>query len=116
MGWWSNYDGTVTGDEMADIIDGHEEAMVKDLVARFPEMTKVQLLHALVFSFGYVEEFDGKDAEILDTDKVLQVMTRKEREEWTAPRTISCEEQEALMVAPGTGLVNAKNPFTGAAV
>jgi len=109
MGWWEAYNGIVIGDEFADIMDGHKEAVVDELRRKFPDITKEQVLHTVVFCFGYLPAYDGKEPE--DGDMVLQAMTRAERKEWVEQNRVPLDESK--LVAPGTGLMNAKNPFTG---
>ncbi|KKK55797.1 hypothetical protein LCGC14_3070930, partial [marine sediment metagenome] len=52
MGWWEMHDGTVIGDELADIAGDCLEEMVKKMVAEFPEVTRDQVLHTLAFCSG----------------------------------------------------------------
>ena len=109
MGWWEAYDGTVIGDELADIVGECLEAMVGKMVKRFPTVARDQVLHTLAFCSGCLKHFDDKA--VGRPAKILVAMPIKERDEWVESHRV--EEDESKLVAPGTGLMNAKNPFTG---
>ena len=110
MGWWEAYDGTVIGDDLADIVGGDLELVVDKLVAAYPTITEAQVLHTLVFSSSYFERFDnGK--KIADNDKKLVVMTVRQKKEWQEQH--SNPPDMTKKVAPNTALMNVRNPFTG---
>lgn len=109
MGWWESYDGTVIGDELADIAGECLDGMVKKMVARFPQITRDQVLHTLVFCSGYFKHFDGK-RKVAKKDKILLAMPIRDRDRWVNRHRVPPDESK--LVAPNTGLVNVKNPFT----
>ena len=110
MGWWESYDGTVIGDELADIVDNCMDKLVNELVKKYPTITRDQVLHTLSFCSGYFKKFDDK-REWEDTDKILQVMTIKQRDNWTRRHRVPPDIDK--LVAPDTELMNVRNPFTG---
>ena len=109
MGWWEMYDGTVIGDELADIVGECLDGMVKKMVARFPEVTRDQVLHTLAFCSAYFKHFDGK-RKVRKKDKILLAMPICDRDKWASRHRVPLDESK--LVAPGTGLMNVKNPFT----
>lgn len=110
MGWWESYDGTVIGDELADIAGECLDGMVKEMATRFPKITRDQVLHTLAFCSGYFKHFDGK-RKASKKDKILLAMPIRDRDRWTKRHRVPSDESK--LVAPGTELVNVKNPFTG---
>lgn len=109
MGWWQTYDGTVIGDELADIVDNWQDGLMGELLDKYGDITKDQILHTLAFCFNYIEGFDdGKKPH--PEDKMLTVMTLKERGERSSG---ICKPDEDRMVAPGTALLNVRDPFGG---
>lgn len=110
MGWWGMYDGTVIGDELADIGGDYLEGMVDKMVERFPEITRDQVLHTLVFCSGYFKHFDEK-RRMTKKDKILVAMPIHDRDRWVNRHRVPPDGSK--LVAPGTSLMNVKNPFTG---
>ena len=109
MGWWEQYDGTVIGDGLADIAEGAIDKVVKDLVEAYPQITREQVLHTIAFCSGYLKHFDeGK--KFKKSDKLLQVVTVKQREEWIDKH--GAEPNMSKRIAPNTTLMNVRNPFT----
>jgi len=108
MGWWDQYDGTVIGDELADIVDDAMEEMVNKLVAQFPDITRDQVLHTIAFCGSHFEQFDdGK--KLTKEDKLLLVLPAGERDKYADAHRVPTDDSK--LVAPGTGLMNIKNPF-----
>ena len=113
MGWWEGYDGTVIGDELADLVEPVIDKMTKEMVAKWPKITRDQVLHTIAFCSGYLKSFD-KDRDIQATvavDKILAVMTVEQMRNWNEEHRIPPDSSKR--VAPGTELINVKNPFTG---
>ena len=78
MGWWQTYDGTVIGDELADIVDDWLDKLVGELVKKYPTIAREQVLYTIAFCSGYLGHFD-KDKEWTDLDNVLTVMSCQQR-------------------------------------
>ena len=113
MGWWTEYDGTVIGDELADIVGEALDALVEKVVAKFPEITRDQVLHTIGFCGSYFKHFDdGKELNL--KDKLLLVLPAGDRDKYTKAHEVP--DDESKLLAPGTGLMNAKNPFEKAGV
>ena len=109
MGWWESYDGTVIGDDLADIAGECLDGMVKKMVAKFPQITRDQVLHTLAFCSGYFKHFDGK-RKVTKKDKILLAMPVCDMARWIKGHRVPPDESK--LVAPNTGLMNVKNPFT----
>ena len=109
MGWWECYDGTVIGDELADVVGDWIDKLVAELVSKYPTITRDQVLHILTFCSGYFKKFDDK-REWSGTDRILQVMTIKQRDNWTRRHRVLPDMSKR--VAPNTELMNVYNPFT----
>jgi len=110
MGWWQTADGTVIGDEFADICGVHIDKLIEALIERFPDITRNQVLNTLSFCSGYLKAFD-KGKEQTPDDITLILMTVEQRNKWRETHSVPADE--SLLVAPGTGLLNVRNPFTG---
>ena len=108
MGWWQQDDGTVIGDEMADIVGGWLNQLAGDFLKVFPRATKAQLLNTLAFTTSYIKVFDHEKVDHPDDD-VLTPMLFKQQEKWR--ETHSVPPNMSIRVAPNTPLVNVKNPF-----
>lgn len=113
MGWWSSYDGTIIGDELADIVGDSLDEMVGKLVARFPEITRDQVLHTIAFCGSHFKHFD-EDQKFTKKTKLLLVLPAGDRDKYTKAHEVP--EDESKLLAPGTTLMNAKNPFEKVAV
>lgn len=113
MGWWETYDGTVIGDELADLVGEHFDKLVSDLAKKYPAITRDQILHTMAFCSGYFKHFD-KDRDIEATahkDKILMVMTVEQKRKWGEYHQVPPDMSKR--VAPDTELMNVRNPFTG---
>ncbi len=113
MGWWECYDGTVIGDELADIVGDWVDNLVEDLVKRYPTITRDQVLSTMAFCSGYLKHFD-KDGDIeatVNMNKILTVMTIEQMRNWYDQNRLPPDMGKR--VAPDTELVNVFNPFTG---
>jgi len=108
MGWWEMHDGTVIGDELADIAGDCLEEMVKKMVAEFPEVTRDQVLHTLAFCSGFLKHFDGAKKPNKD-NKILLALPIAERNKWANKHQVPRDESKR--VAPGTELMNVRSPF-----
>ena len=108
MGWWESYDGTVIGDELADIVGECLDGMVQKMVVRFPEVTRDQVLQTLAFCSGYFKHFDSK-MKVGKEDKILLAMPIRDRDKWAKRHRVPSDESKR--VAPSTELRNVKNPF-----
>lgn len=111
MGWWETYDGTVIGDDLADLVGDSLDKLVNDLVKKYPTISRDQVLHTLVFCSGYLKHFDEKRELDDDSDKILAVMTINQREKWIDEHKVPPDLSKR--VAPNTELMNVRNPFTG---
>ncbi len=107
MGWWECYDGTVIGDELADIVSDRLGLLIEDLVTEYPTISRDQILSTLAFCSGWLGHFDKPSVQ----DKILVVMTVKQMRSWEV-RHKSLPDMNKR-VAPGTPLENVFNPFTG---
>lgn len=112
MGWWHEYDGTVIGDEMADIVGDSLEKLVAELRERWPEITPAQILHTLAFSAGVAANPDTNV--ISGSEPALIVMTVDGKRKWAEEHEVTPPDSE--MLAPGTSLLNAKDPFEAVGV
>ena len=111
MGWWEQYDGTVIGDELADIVAEWLDKLVVELVKKYPTITRDQILHTIAFCSGYLKYFD-KDRQFDDnSDKILGVMTINQRRKWNDENEVPPDISKRI--APNTELENVFNPFTG---
>lgn len=111
MGWWEQYDGIVIGDELADIVGVWIDKLVAELVEKYPTISKDQVLHTIAFCSGYLGQYD-KNREIIDSEeKILAVMTVKQRREWNGEHGVPPDMSKRI--APDTELMNVYNPFTG---
>jgi len=108
MGCWTQYDGTVIGDELADIVGESLDEMVGKLVKKFPEITKNQVLHTIAFCGSYLRHFD-KGRKLAKKDKLLLVLPARDRDKYCGAHRVP--EDETKLLAPGTGLMNVRNPF-----
>lgn len=108
MGWWERYDGTVIGDELADVVGDALDAMVKKLVKKFPRITRDQIRHTIAFCGNYTRHFD-ESTEQTKEDKVLLVLSAGEMDTWLEEHSIASDESKRI--APGTDLMNVKSPF-----
>jgi len=108
MGWWKSYDGTVIGDELADMVDDWLGKLVVELVEKYPLITRGQVLHTIAFCSGYLECFD-KNREITEADKILATMIVKQRRKWHKKNEVLPDTSK--QIAPDTKLQNVYNPF-----
>lgn len=113
MGWWQCYDNTIIGDELADLVGDWMNTLVADLVAKYPSISRDQVLHTIAFCSGYLPHFD-KGRELDNSDRGLAVITIKQKRRWAARHEVPPDVSKR--VAPDTTLVNVFNPFTGGIV
>lgn len=108
MGWWQTYDGTVIGDDLADMVGRHIDRLTSELFDKYPTISRAQILSTISFCGNYIRQLDK--GEPTSDEKRLVVMTKEQCEEWRKEHKVPLDE--SIMVAPGTGLLNVKNPFS----
>ena len=110
MGWWESYDGTVIGDELADVVGSWMDNLVICLVEKYPTISRDQVLHTIAFCSGGLPHFE-KGRRTLDSDKALAVMSITQKRRWNSRHKIPPDLSKRI--ASGTSLENVFNPFTG---
>jgi len=105
----------VIGDDLADTAGAALDELVDKLAKQYPDITKAQVLHTVAFCSGYLTHFDTGKRDLAGSHtKVLQVMTLQQRIEFSEQHRVP--KDESIMVAPGTGLRNVHNPFSGGVI
>ena len=61
MGWWKTEDGTVIGDELADIAGVHLEKMEEEMLRKYPNLTGAQIRHTMAFCGNVIPRLGDKD-------------------------------------------------------